>query len=97
MWRLLWATVAAAGASVALAQPAKALPPLLRDGAALSPEWRFEGFPKKQAEIPPTRFEAGTVDGVAGAQGRHRPLLRHLGQRLAWPGTGATAMALAAG
>ena len=63
MWRVLWATVAAASASVALAQPAGALPPLLRNGAALSPEWRFVGFPKKQAEIPPTRFEAGTVDG----------------------------------
>jgi hypothetical protein len=39
------------------------MPPLLTEGGALSPGWRFVGFPKKQADIPPTRFEAGTVDG----------------------------------
>jgi hypothetical protein len=66
MRRLFFAVLAAACATKALAQisvPSPApLPPLLK-GSALSPDWRFVGFPKAQAEIPPTRFEAGTVDG----------------------------------
>ncbi len=46
----------------ALAQP---LPPLLQAEGALNPAWRVVGFPKKQADIPLTRFEAGRVDGEA--------------------------------
>jgi hypothetical protein len=42
---------------------AQALPPLLQPDGALNPAWRFVGFPKKQADLPPTRFEPGTVDG----------------------------------
>ena len=57
------AALAAGCTTAALAQPAPALPPLLQSDGTLSTDWRFEGFPKKQAEIPPTRFEAGTVDG----------------------------------
>ncbi len=40
------------------------LPPLVSQGS-LGSGWRVVGFPKKQADIPPTRFEAGTVDGQA--------------------------------
>jgi hypothetical protein len=41
-----------------------ALAPLLRADGALSPTWRFVGFPKSHTELPPTRFEPGTADGV---------------------------------
>ncbi len=50
---------------VAIGLPAQPLPPLIQASGALSTDWRFVGFPKKQAEIPPTRFEAGTVSGEA--------------------------------
>jgi len=67
MRRLLVATCTAACATAALAQTpapmALPLPPLIQGGGALSTEWRFVGFPKKQAEIPPTRFTVGSVDG----------------------------------
>lgn len=46
-----------------MAAVAQALPPLLQPDGALNPAWRFVGFPKKQADLPPTRFEAGQVDG----------------------------------
>lgn len=46
------------------AQPAAELPPLLRADGALNAAWRFVGFPKQQADLPPTRFEAGRADGV---------------------------------
>lgn len=41
------------------------LPALVQADGTLSADWRVVGFPKAQAEIPPTRFEAGTVDGEA--------------------------------
>jgi hypothetical protein len=45
-----------------LAAAAQTLPPLLQADGALNPAWRFVGFPKKQADLPATRFEAGQVD-----------------------------------
>jgi Protein of unknown function (DUF3047) len=45
-----------------LAAVAQTLPPLLQPDGALNPAWRFVGFPKKQADLPATRFEAGQVD-----------------------------------
>jgi len=48
-----------------LAVAAQNLPPLLQADGALNPAWRFVGFPKKHADLPATRFEAGTVDGQA--------------------------------
>jgi hypothetical protein len=63
--RTLAAAFTAAFAAAALAQAPVPLPPLIQSDGALSPNWRFVGFPKKQAEIPPTLFEAGTVDGEA--------------------------------
>jgi hypothetical protein len=45
-----------------LAAAAQALPPLLQTDGALNPAWRFVGFPKKHADLPATRFEAGQVD-----------------------------------
>ena len=41
------------------------LAPLLQPDGSLSPAWRFVGFPKKHADLPPTRFEAGSVDQQA--------------------------------
>ncbi|MBS3997214.1 MAG: DUF3047 domain-containing protein [Hydrogenophaga sp.] len=55
----LLGTLAAPGA----AQAAPPLPPLLQADGALSPSWRFVGFPKQHTDLPPTRFEAATVDG----------------------------------
>ncbi|MDG5974927.1 hypothetical protein H010_06650 [Hydrogenophaga taeniospiralis CCUG 15921] len=55
-------TLSLAGAA-APAQTSTNLPPLLQDDGALHPAWRVVGYPKKHAELPPTRFEAGTVDG----------------------------------
>jgi hypothetical protein len=63
--RTLVAAFTAACVTAALAQTPVPLPPLLQASGALSTNWRFVGFPKAQAEIPPTRFEAGTVDGQA--------------------------------
>lgn len=64
-----WAAAALLGpfAAPLAAQPApppQPLPPLLQADGALSSAWRFVGFPKKQADLPPTRFEAATVDGL---------------------------------
>lgn len=51
-----------------LAVFAQPLPPLLQPEGALNPAWRFVGFPKQHADLPPSRFEAGTVDGQAAVQ-----------------------------
>ncbi|MGM9426156.1 DUF3047 domain-containing protein [Hydrogenophaga sp. MI9] len=42
---------------------AQTLPPLVQPDGALHAGWRYVGFPKKKADIPPTLFEAGKVDG----------------------------------
>ncbi len=44
------------------------LPALVQTDGALNPAWRFVGFPKAKADLPPTRFEAGRADGVAAVQ-----------------------------
>ncbi|MDM7942279.1 MAG: DUF3047 domain-containing protein [Hydrogenophaga sp.] len=44
------------------------LPALVQADGALNPAWRFVGFPKAKADLPPTRFEAGLADGVAAVQ-----------------------------
>lgn len=62
------ATTALGLTPMAQAQAPLPLPPLLTDDGALSADWRFVGFPKKQAEIPPTRFSAATVDGERALQ-----------------------------
>ena len=41
------------------------LAPLVQPDGELSPRWRFVGFPKKQADLPPTLFEAGQIDQQA--------------------------------
>ena len=55
--------LALVGNAPAQTQTGAALPPLLQDDGALHPAWRFVGFPQQHTELPPTRFEAGTVDG----------------------------------
>ncbi|MCB4366607.1 DUF3047 domain-containing protein [Hydrogenophaga taeniospiralis] len=55
--------LALVGSAPAQTQTGAALPPLLQDDGALHPAWRFVGFPQQHTELPPTRFEAGTVDG----------------------------------
>lgn len=52
----------------AAAQTTPPLPPLLLADGSLSGDWRYVGFPKKHADLPPTRFEAGAVDGQPGLQ-----------------------------
>lgn len=50
-------------AFVAVSAVAQSLTPLVPvDGTAASP-WRFVGFPKSKADIPPTRFELAEVQG----------------------------------
>ena len=47
--------------------PAEALPllpPLMQPAGSLNPAWRFVGFPQQHTPLPPTRFDAGTVDGT---------------------------------
>lgn len=44
------------------------LPPLLQADGGLHPGWRFVGFPRNHADLPPTRFEPGRVEGVAAVQ-----------------------------
>lgn len=44
------------------------MPALVQADGALNPAWRMVGFPKAKADIPPTRFDAGSVDGVAAVK-----------------------------
>ncbi len=44
------------------------LPAFVQTDGTLNPAWRFVGFPKAKADLPPTRFEAGRVDSVAAVQ-----------------------------
>lgn len=46
-----------------LAAAAQTLPPLTLADGSLPPGWRYVGFPKHKAQIPPTVIEAGQVDG----------------------------------
>ncbi|MGV3728847.1 DUF3047 domain-containing protein [Hydrogenophaga sp.] len=52
------------------AQTPPALAPLLQADGALNPAWRFVGFPKQQARIAPTHFEAGVIDDTRAVQVR---------------------------
>jgi hypothetical protein len=52
------------------AQTPPALAPLLQADGALNPVWRFVGFPKQQARIAPTHFEAGVIDDTRAVQVR---------------------------
>lgn len=63
--RWLSATLLATSLS-ALAQAP--LPALVQTDGVLNPAWRFVGFPKAKADLPPTRFESGRVDNVAAVQ-----------------------------
>lgn len=57
-------TLFALSGAVALpAALAQSLPPLTQADGALHPGWRYVGFPKQKAQIPPTVIEAGQVDG----------------------------------
>lgn len=61
-----WAALAPAWAQTpAQASAVPALPPLIQPNSQLNPDWRFVGFPQQHTPLPPTRFEAGAVDGVA--------------------------------
>lgn len=64
---LVLALSAAAGLQ---AQTPPALAPLLQADGALNPAWRFVGFPKQQARIAPTHFEAGVIDDTRAVQVR---------------------------
>ena len=59
-------TLLSAIAPAASAQGATNLAPLITADGSASSAWRFVGFPKKQADLPATRFEAGKADGQAG-------------------------------
>jgi hypothetical protein len=61
----LW-LVAALLTSGAWAQAPRPLAPLLNADGEVSNAWHFVGFPKKQADIPASAFEAGKVDQQAG-------------------------------
>ena len=53
-------------AGAASAQTPKPLAPLLNEQGEASSAWRFVGFPKKTADLPPSLFEAGQMDQQAG-------------------------------
>jgi len=55
-------------AGMAWVGQAQALPPLVQPDGQTGADWRFVGFPKSHAELAPTRFEAGEVDGVQAIQ-----------------------------
>ena len=62
-------TLAAALLATSMSALAQApLPALVQSDGALNPAWRFVGFPKAQADLPPTRFEGGRVDGTPAVQ-----------------------------
>lgn len=43
------------------------LAPLLTPSGDINPVWRYVGFPKKQADLPPTLFEAAATEGTQRA------------------------------
>lgn len=47
---------------------AQDLPPLVLGNGDLNPAWRQVDFPVAHKAIPPTRFEAGRMDGVRGVR-----------------------------
>ncbi|AOW14567.1 hypothetical protein LPB72_05775 [Hydrogenophaga crassostreae] len=51
---------------ISWAQPPAELAPLLDGQGEASKAWRFVGFPKKSADLPPSRFEPGEVDHKPG-------------------------------
>lgn len=55
-------------AGLVLSVQALALPPLVDSAGRAGQGWRFVGFPKSQADLPPTRFEPGQADGVDAIQ-----------------------------
>ena len=55
--------VALSGAMALQVVLAQSLPPLTQADGSLHPGWRYVGFPKQKAAIPPTVIEAGQVDG----------------------------------
>ncbi len=55
--------LALCGAIALPAALAQSLPPLTGPDGALHPGWRYVGFPKQKAQIPPTVIEASQVDG----------------------------------
>ena len=59
----LRALVALACAMALPAALSQSLPPLNQADGSLHPGWRYVGFPKQKAQIPPTVIEAGQVDG----------------------------------
>ena len=63
VFKLVHGLLALGLAFVSASAVAQSLSPLVPpDGAAASP-WRFVGFPKSKADIPPTRFEFADVQG----------------------------------
>lgn len=52
----------------ALETHAQSLPPLVQADGTLHAGWRIVGFPKKKADIPPTLFEPGRIDGQAAVR-----------------------------
>jgi hypothetical protein len=62
----LMSLVALSSDAATAAEPAPALPPLVDAQGQASQAWHFVGFPKQKADLPPTVFEAGQVDGQAG-------------------------------
>ena len=65
-----WAGLVSMGAAAqppATPDARAALSPLLSQQGDMHPSWRFVGFPKKHADLPATRFEAGsTTDNRRG-------------------------------
>ncbi len=51
-----------------LAAAAQVLPPLVQADGSLHAGWRFVGIPKQHADLPPTRFDPGVVNGLAAVQ-----------------------------
>lgn len=66
--RFWLATLALLGAGLPAAAQTDTPPlkPLLTADGKASSAWRFVGFPKKTADLPPTLFEAGEVDKRPG-------------------------------
>ena len=50
-------------AFVAVSVVAQSLAPLVPVNGSTASPWRFVGFPKSKADIPPTRFELADVQG----------------------------------
>lgn len=68
-WPGNWLSACLFGLSASVwAEQTASPPPLVGPDRQIGPGWRVVGFPKSHTDLPLTRYEAGTADGVPAVQ-----------------------------